>query len=171
MSIDLINAKAVKKALESIEPAIAKTVLAKAGRRGVAPTTTAARRNVRKVSRTIAKSIGVRQKRYKHALSTVLGPRSGFSVIGEDGRKHNPVNTSHLVEQGTEPHIIRRAAFGHENGEYVGEVQHPGTKGVWFMKRAWASKGGNAMFTRYASEIERMIPIEIERVAAKARAK
>jgi hypothetical protein len=53
----------------------------------------------------------------------------------------------------------------------VGEVQHPGTKGVWFMKKAWSNKGGNAMFARYASEIERMIPIEIERVAAKARAK
>jgi len=184
--ISVSGAKEVKNMLDGLSPQISKTVLGKASRRGVKSVMMQAKRNVKSTSKTIAKSIGTRQKRYRRSgnISTVVGPRSGFAVAtsddqGASSKYHDPMYTAHLVEQGTDPHAIPQkkgpAVFESEmtidgDSRFIGAVMHPGTKGIWFMKRAWEQHNGG-MFRTFADTTEQLIPKEIEKYAAKARAK
>lgn len=171
----VFGAKEITKMFNGLAPQVEKAVITKVNRKTVKPVTTDAKRGVRGASRQVAKSIGVRQKRYKGAVSTVVGPRSGFEYTNERGTKTNPTKIAHLIEQGTLPHFIWSAAFNYEDAEgfdrsYVGRVSHPGTKGVYFMRNAWL-KNKNSMWNTYTRETARMIPIEAERYARRLGAK
>lgn len=175
--ISLSGAKATRDLLNLLPKKLQKNVLTKASRKAVKSTMMQAKRNVKPVSPTIAKSIGVRQKTYSFAVSTVLGPRHGFAttkqIQGSNGPYsfyHDPVNTAHLVELGTAPHPVPKKkgnpAFLSENDEgfdvsFVGAVEHPGTKGLFFMERAWNQNKGD-MFNVLAKTTEALIPPEVK---------
>ena len=176
--IKTTNAKNVKKMLDGLPQQIQKNVVAKTSRKIIKPATLTAKRNIRPHAREFAKSIGVRQKRYKNAVSTVLGPRSRSEYRNDRGTMTNPTKIAHLLEYGTKRHIIgkkKRVFFEYEDAEgfdrtFYGVVNHPGTKGRYFMRKTWR-KHKNPMFSNYANEAKRIMPEEAVRYAKRVGAK
>ena len=137
--------KRTAKRLEALPDRVFRKVVRKASKKAMKPVSTAARRNVRPISRLIAKSIGTKQKTYTRngVVVTVVGPRSGFK---DEQTGHNPDNTAHLVEYGTPPHTIESKKMmsnlnnphaDAENIEVFGyTVEHPGSAPFPFMRPA-----------------------------------
>lgn len=115
----------------------------------VTPVIEDAKRRVMPVSKTIADSIVFTQRIYnkgqRHYVR--IGPmkeddartvKAKFNPITGrvKARWHNPAKTSHLVEQGTQPHAIR--VFG------AITIQHPGARAYPFLVPAMDAKGGEA---------------------------
>jgi hypothetical protein len=98
--MNVIGDKAVIRALRNLPDSVQRTVLAKVIRRVEKPMLQAARKNVRRRSGQLAKSLGVVIRRYKGtSVWGVLGPRWGFAAEWK-GQKINPFYYAHLVEGG-----------------------------------------------------------------------
>jgi HK97 gp10 family phage protein len=114
----------------------------------------------RETSKTIAKSIGIKNKVYSRNKTgiVIIGIRSQQSVrreyLSATGKKrvHDPRFTGHLVEGGTQPHDI--PAFGNK----AVMVRHPGTKAKPFIKRALDENIHQARMA-YASEIKSAVAV------------
>lgn len=96
----IIGDKQVIKNLHSLAERTQRKILRKVVRRVQKPMIATARKNVRRRSGQLAKSLGTIVKVYrKTSVIAVLGPRSGFSTV-IDGKNVDPVYYAHLVELG-----------------------------------------------------------------------
>lgn len=121
-------------ALRKFPSKLAGRVLRRAGAKAATPVAKAARKIVKPISPTIAKSIGSKVKVYKSGnLFVAVGPRADapksrktveHPLTEEKTRRlHNPVYTAHLVHGGTKPHqiVIKKATPPRT-------LNHPGVK-------------------------------------------
>ncbi len=129
----LTGHKELIKKLEGMEKKAARKATNKAMGKAVRPVITAAKANVRPVSNTVAKSVGVKRIRYNSGATQVaiVGARVGDNVKStkevinpftgaKTQREHWPWNTAHLIEDGTAPHQIHIPWLKLT-------IQHPGT--------------------------------------------
>lgn len=135
--------KELLKALEKFSGKLSGQVLRRAGQKAGTAVAKRARQLVKPVSKTIAKSIAVKVKVYKRTghLFVAVGPKAAPSKSVKDrehpvtGEKRKVVHdaryTAHLVNRGTKRHriVIRKA-------EPDRVIQHPGTKGEFYLERA-----------------------------------
>ena len=131
--------KVMRKAATNIKKATSKG-LSKAAR----PIIQKAKANVRPQSVTVAKSLGLKRKRYAAGAvqSAIIGPRVGSYATtkqvtnpitgNKTTKKHEPWHTAHLIEGGTAPHTIHL-----KDRNLV--IQHPGTKPKPFLEPAFES--------------------------------
>lgn len=132
--IVLTGQKELIKKLANMEKKAARKAMNKAMGKAVRPVIRAAKSNVRPISTTVAKSVGVKRKRYQSGATqiaivgarvadnlkstkTVRNPFTG--AVTE--REHWPWNTAHLIEDGTAPHQIHIPWLKMT-------IQHPGTE-------------------------------------------
>lgn len=142
--------EALIKSLNEFGDKLARKVLRKAGSKAATPVAKAARKLVKPVSPTIAKSIGTKVKIYKKSgnLFVAVGPKRDTP---KSPSGHNPSKTAHLVDRGTQPHMIR--LFGRV------KFRHPGAKATPFLEPAKAEteRETQRIFTReLASGIEKL---------------
>lgn len=125
---------------------------------------------------TLGHSLGIVQKRNKRrgTVYTIVGPRTGYKNP-ETGE--NPVNIAHLVEFGTDPHLIApKGAAGALKikrgvGPTViveGAVHHPGAQAKPFMRPAYDAKGREVLSTMEA-ELEKGILRRVARFEKKGK--
>ncbi len=142
--------KKFRRVKDNIENKAIKTSTRKAG----SLVLKAARKNARPVSRIIARALGQKVKFYKKdgVGIAVIGVRDQESVRQKNkaGRLHDPRNTIHLVELGTQPHMI--PLYGNK----AVLVRHPGTKPQNILARAIAEKM-NAAKMEYEITFKRVI--------------
>lgn len=130
--------------LERLKKSAQNKIIRKGNSKAIRPVIQAAKAGVRKTSRTISKSIGVKHKFYKQngVAVAIAGPRRAASTEAERPhvhfitggwryRKHVPANTAHLVERGTKPH-----QYTIKIGKSKIAIRHPGTKAKPFMEPA-----------------------------------
>lgn len=114
------------KALKEIPDKLARKTLRTVGTKAARPVAAEARKLVKPVSPTIAKSIAIKAKVYPKSgnLFVAIGPRrdSPKSPTG-----HNPSKTAHLVDRGTKPHDISRGWV---------RIKHPGARATPFLQPA-----------------------------------
>jgi len=90
-----------------------RAAIAKAARRLVK----AAKEKCPKRSGQLKKSLGFKPRTYKSGVYAIVGPRSGFRTVDDNGRVHDPAKIAHLVEFGhggphaAEAHPFLRPAF------------------------------------------------------------
>lgn len=84
----------------------ARAAVAKAARRLVK----AAKQKCPQRTGQLRKSLGFKPRTYKAGVFAIVGPRSGFATVDENGKKHDPKKIAHLVEGG---HGGPRAAPAH----------------------------------------------------------
>jgi len=154
--------KELIKQLEKLEEKAGKKILNKAVGKAVRPIIQTARAKVRPISKTVAKSLGIKRVRYNKgavqvalvairtaanvaSTKTVTNPITGATST----RKHIPYHTAHLIEGGTRPHQT------HLPGRKV-TVQHPGTPAQPFLKPALEQNRQKAMAT-YAQVVREEI--------------
>lgn len=114
--------KKFRRAKDNVENKATKTAIRKSGNLVLK----SARKNARSISKIIARGLGQKVKFYKKdgAAIAIIGVRDSESVRQKNakGRLHDPRNTIHLVELGTQPHRIPLY------GNRAVLVMHPGTK-------------------------------------------
>lgn len=145
------------KKLSGMERKVQQKILKKANSKAIRPVIQAAKRGARPTSRTIAKSIGMRQSKYQGGqIHTVVAgvrnlasvasvrPQVHFVTGGWSYRRHDPRHTAHLVEKGTKAHTIVIPRF-----KMI--VRHPGTKAKPFLEPAF--KSNVSTMTRIHAEI------------------
>ena len=177
--VSLEGDKELIRKLKSLPDKVLKKVARPASRKAVKDIVKAAKRRVRPISKLIAKSIGVKQKTYAKSgiVFTVIGPRTGFQdpITG-----HDPANTAHLVEFGTDAHVItlkdeKRAGRGvalrnilsninnprTETVEVFGTiVSHPGTQPFPFIRPAIDERKSQTV-SKYSRELGKGIDKEV----------
>jgi HK97 gp10 family phage protein len=141
------------RALEVFPGKLQRNVLRTALRKSGAVVAKQARANVRPVSKTIARAVGVRPLLYDSGVSlaivgvvagtsskAVLKRRAAAKAAGK--RFHGPWNTAHLVEGGTAPHpiTIRKRRGKALKTPYV--MKHPGTTAHPFIRPAREQTAG-----------------------------
>jgi HK97 gp10 family phage protein len=71
----------------------------------------------------LEESIGQRGKTYGSTVITVIGARTGFDWVDENGNKHDPAKVAHLVEMGhggphaAGPHPFLRPGYDSTKGQ------------------------------------------------------
>lgn len=149
--------KQLRRALQALPEKLQRKVARKALSKGGRLIAKEARKLVRPVSRTIAKSIAVKTKVYASGTGlAIVGPREmtgaarALRVAEVGDRFHNPSKTAHLVEGGTKPHLIPGGTTPR---------QHPGTEPHPFILRAGQTQGADAqraMVAMYQEGIEQV---------------
>ena len=140
MAVFITGDKELLRKLKTLDEKVERRALKKANAKAIRPVVRAAKAGVRPVSKTVAKGIGIRHKRYARTKThvVVVGVRNQASVAverqhtnpftGETSmRKHDPRHTAHLIEGGTKPHTITIGKFS---------VRHPGTTAKPFLEPA-----------------------------------
>jgi hypothetical protein len=143
--------KEVQDAIKKIPLDMESKVYRNATVKAFAPVAKRAKANMKLISPTIAKAIGVKTKAYKSAIVTLVGIKIGTTatvtkktIEMPDGttrevtRKHNPINTAHLVELGTAAHQVKIPWLNIT-------AQHPGTKAYRPMGKALESEKDNVI--------------------------
>lgn len=90
--------------------------LTKAGRRIVK----VAKTRVPKRTGQLKKSLGQKGKTYKDTVVVIVGPRTGYAITDETGKRHDPAKIAHLVERGTAKapaHPFLRPAYDETEAE------------------------------------------------------
>ena len=102
-----------------------------------------ARRLIRRRSGFSAKALGKKGRTKKDEYLVKIGARTGYETT-VDGRLHQPFHVLHLIEKGTQPHVIttRRGA----------SYMHPGAKPNPFLEPSLKSNRGQVN-TAMASKI------------------
>jgi HK97 gp10 family phage protein len=160
--------KELDQALERLPLQIQKKVLSKAIREAGKPVAKAARALAPQETGLLRRSIKSYVKMYKRSgvWVAVIGPTAATAKArkGLTGSKakRNPKYYGHLVEGGTKPHLqhgvtipplyIRLAAS-----------QHPGTKGVEFLKAAWKANDNRAL-EKMKQELRKGIDAEVAKL-------
>lgn len=141
--------KKFKRAKDTIETKASKQAMRKSGNIVLKQ----ARANLRPVSRIMARALGQKVIQYKKDgnVIAIIGVRDADSVRqkNKQGRLHDPRNTMHLVELGTQPHQVRLFGTGVL-------VQHPGTKARNPLNKAIESKK-SAVESEFKATFQRVI--------------
>lgn len=137
----VVDTDDLRKKLSRLKWTAARKAIQKANSKAIRPVVSSAKSNVRPISNTVAKGIGVRHKGYSQTgtVISVVGVRNDASLAVDrlienpfsgqlSYRKHDPRHTAHLIEGGTKPHQI--VIFGRIH------VNHPGTAPRPFLKPA-----------------------------------
>lgn len=164
---------------------IARTAITKACR----PIVRAAKRNAPRDSGLLRRSIIQVVRTYQDTVFGVVGPAAGVKetvprtmwAVEGDGPRFSartgrplasrlirkvrmvmaiPALYAHLVEKGTRPHAIGQRSALRQGRQ--GGATHPGTKGTFFMKRAWESTRAEAQ-----AIINREVAAGLRKVASK----
>lgn len=72
----------------------------------------------------LSRSIGIKGKQSKSGYYAKIGSRRGFAIFGRGGKKYDPTRVVHLVEKGTQPHIVTRRGLIGKSQAY----KHPGAR-------------------------------------------
>jgi len=138
------GADGLERLLKALPDKVFKKELAAAVRFSVKPWVSTARRKVKTVSKTVAKALAVKVKKYPKtgSVAAVVGPRSG-QKNPETGTI--PDYIAHVLEYGTRPHSLasgsrlawsgpkqRRYAKGQDKG-----AMHPGIEPQPFLRPAF----------------------------------
>lgn len=162
----------LEKALRALPMNIQRRVTKKAMPKATRVMVVAAKLNLRaaKLEGTgaLIKSIDSKVKRYRSGnIVGIIGPSAepGRQRKSETGDNRKPSKYAHLIEFGTKPHYMASAAFA---GIVVKAFQHPGTKGVRFLTRAFDSHKGKTLQI-FKTELTKYVKASAKRLAAKQR--
>lgn len=131
----IIGMAKFQRSLHAVDTTMIRKTLGVACRKGAAPVLKAMRTEAKPISKTIARSFGVKIKIYKRSKTAIAligvrnvpgvrkkytDPINKYRGKGDSKGIHDPRFTFHLVDLGTKPHMAK--AFG-------AYFMHPGTRG------------------------------------------
>ena len=101
--IEVLGDKELVRKLDRLAGAALRKLARPAVARAIVPVNKAAKRMAPVETGTLKKSLGIKIKTYAWpgVVWAGVGPRQGFTGVGPDGRRRDPVNYAHLVELGT----------------------------------------------------------------------
>ena len=110
-------------------------VLRPAVRAAAKPVVKAARQKVPKKTGALRKSLGTKVKTYTGSQSVVaiVGPRTGFRTVDDNGRANDPARYGHLVELGTKnnaPQPFLRNGFESAKGQSLEMFNARAARGI-----------------------------------------
>lgn len=137
--------RSLEQALLKLGPKVAKSITNKAMTQARKPVVKAIRLEVPVDDGDLKKAIGHKAKTYRNreVKTNIIGARNVLTVRGK--RRKNPALYAHLVEFGTDGHVLGGRPMAIGDKVVTRAIFHPGSKPNPFMRRGWAKSKRTAL--------------------------